>query len=282
MISDEDKKYILNRAYIPEHSIDLITTVSGGEPFLIDDYFCCRKGDWLIIVGYPLNGEYAQDIFENFLQKIKKRFRPEYISLMAPEIPPAITAICREKQCDYFYTLNIQTFTLKGALKRTVNKARKKVFVERSSRITPSHDNLAQEFIKQVNPSIEVVSMATPLLVPMIEESFIYDDISNAIIRAYLSDKRFKGIHTLILGCTHYPIIKKQIERFFEFNIDVIDSGDAVASRLKKLLDEKDLLNTGKKGEDEFYISDYTPYFKKISKMFFGETIRLELLNFWK
>ena len=136
--------------------------------------------------------------------------------------------------------------------------------------------------IKQLNASFEVISMATPLLVPMIEEGFIYDDISNAIIRAYLSDERFRDIHTLILGCTHYPIIKNQIEKFFEFNLEIVDSGKTVADRLRVVLEEKDLLNKGKNGLYEFFVSDYTPYFEKISKMFFGEEIRLELLNFWK
>ena len=132
------------------------------------------------------------------------------------------------------------------------------------------------------NPHIKVSSLPTPMLVPMIEEGFIFDDISNAIIRTYLSKPELRGINALILGCTHYPIIKKQIERFFEFNLEVIDSGDTVANRLRQLLDEKDLLNKGRKGNNEFYISDNTPYFEKISKMFFGEKIRLELLSFWK
>ena len=136
--------------------------------------------------------------------------------------------------------------------------------------------------IRQINPSLEVLSLATPLFVPMIEEGFIYDDISNAIIRAYLTDQRFAGIHTLILGCTHYPIIKKQIEKFFNFNLEVVDSGKPVADRMRVILDERDLLNPAKKGPDEFYISDFTAYFEKISKMFFGEEITLELLNFWK
>jgi len=136
--------------------------------------------------------------------------------------------------------------------------------------------------IKYLNNSLEARSKATPLLVPMIEEGFFNDDISNAIIRAYLSDKRFNDIHTLILGCTHYPIIKKQIENFFESNVEVVDSGNPVARSLHMLLEEKDLLNQEQHDMHEFYVSDYTPYFEKISKMFFGEEIHLELLNFWK
>jgi glutamate racemase len=136
--------------------------------------------------------------------------------------------------------------------------------------------------IHRQNNTLEVISMATPLFVPMIEEGFIYDDISNAIIRAYLSDKRFSGIHTLILGCTHYPIIKRQIEKFFNFGVDVIDAANIVAHELKTTLEEMELMHTGKPDRHEFYISDYTPYFEKIAKMFFESAVQLEQLNFWK
>jgi glutamate racemase len=74
--------------------------------------------------------------------------------------------------------------------------------------------------VREKSPATAVISMATPLLVPMIEEGFIYDDISNAIIRTYLSDKSLDGIQALILGCTHYPIIKNQISKIFNFIIN--------------------------------------------------------------
>lgn len=136
--------------------------------------------------------------------------------------------------------------------------------------------------IKELAPSIEVKSLATPLLVPMIEEGFIYDDISNAIIRTYLSDASLNDIQTLILGCTHYPIIKKQIEKFYNFNVEVMDSAQAVAGSVRDLLEVERLLNPGNTDMHEFYVSDYTTWFDKMSKMFFEKKIRLELLNFWK
>ena len=138
-----------------------------------------------------------------------------------------------------------------------------------------------EKALKKNNAEYEVLSLATPLFVPMIEEGFIYDDISNAIIRSYLSDKSMKNIETLILGCTHYPIIKNQITKFFNFNIDVIDSGRIVAEFLKSILTERNLLNTGKSQKDQFYISDYTPFFEKIAKMFFEDAIDLKKIDFW-
>ncbi|HJX70751.1 MAG TPA: glutamate racemase [Bacteroidales bacterium] len=126
-----------------------------------------------------------------------------------------------------------------------------------------------------------VVSMATPLFVPMIEEGFIFDDISNAIIRSYLSKDQLKDIDTLILGCTHYPIIKNQISKFYNFRVDVIDSSKIVAVYLRDVLLRNHLDNDKNDPSYSFYVSDYTDFFKTISKLFFEEDIELKKLNFW-
>jgi glutamate racemase len=136
--------------------------------------------------------------------------------------------------------------------------------------------------LKELIPALEVVAVATPLFVPMIEEGFIFDDISNAIIRTYLSHPLLEDIKTLILGCTHYPIIKRQIEKFFNFESDVIDSGNIVAASIRDYLEANGLLRTGKKPEHKFFISDYTEYFAKISRMFFEDNIPLEEKNIWR
>lgn len=129
--------------------------------------------------------------------------------------------------------------------------------------------------IQKIKPDLEVSSLATPLLVPMIEEGFIFDDISNAIIRSYLSRKELQNIDSLILGCTHYPIIKNQISRFYNFNVNVIDSAKIVAETLREELTRKQLLRNDKAPRHEFFVSDHTDYFEIIAKMFFGEKIDL-------
>ncbi len=139
-------------------------------------------------------------------------------------------------------------------------------------------------YIKKItglNNNIKVASLPTPLFVPMIEEGFIFDDISNAIIRAYLSRNELKSIDALILGCTHYPIIKNQINKFYNFRVEVVDSSRIVAGHVRNLLIEQALLNKSNKIKNRFYISDYTDYFKEISRLFFEEEIDLERLNLW-
>lgn len=129
---------------------------------------------------------------------------------------------------------------------------------------------------------IQVSSLATPLFVPMIEEGFVFDDISNAIIRSYLSRRELNSIDSLILGCTHYPIIRNQISRFLDFKVQVHDTAKIVAQAVRLFLTENDLLNTQAKGENLFFVSDHTPYFEVIANIFFNEKIHMEKRNIWQ
>ncbi len=144
------------------------------------------------------------------------------------------------------------------------------------------NSNAYQQKIHAKSPHLNVTSMATPLLVPMIEEGFIYDDISNAIIRNYLSKDQLKNIEALILGCTHYPIIKQQISKYYDFSVQIIDSANTVAAHLKTILEERNIINPGQKGSHQFFVSDYTDYFSSIAKIFFEQDIALKKVNFWK
>jgi glutamate racemase len=130
-------------------------------------------------------------------------------------------------------------------------------------------------------PETEIVSLATPLLVPMIEEGFIFDDISNAIIRTYLSNSAFTDIDALVLGCTHYPIIKNQISKYFNFNVEVVDSARIVSQSLRKVLEEQNMLSSGGIVTDSFFVSDHTEWFGKIARMFFGGEINLVKADIW-
>jgi len=138
-----------------------------------------------------------------------------------------------------------------------------------------------QNKLKTLNMNLNVIAKATPMFVPMIEEGFIYDDISNAIIRAYLSESDFDRIDSLVLACTHYPLIKNQIRKFFNFKVDVIDSSQIVANYVKQVLTQLNLLNESTEHCNEFYVSDYTKMFETIARMFFEEDIQLKKLDIW-
>ena len=154
---------------------------------------------------------------------------------------------------------------------------------ERKIYETLAHLLADSEEISDVSyPTLQVSTLATPLFVPMIEEGFVFDDISNAIIRAYLSRNELEEIDHLILGCTHYPIIRNQISRFLNFNVNVLDTAKIVARYVQEHLAELDLLCDKPSGENQFYVSDHTHYFEVIANMFFNEKILLEKKNIWE
>lgn len=130
--------------------------------------------------------------------------------------------------------------------------------------------------IKKLNRHIKVVELPTPLLVPIIEEGFFNTMVSKNAIESYLSNKKFEDIDTIILGCTHYPLIEKEINSILQGKVRVINSPLIVVNHLIHELTKKDLLGDNKIPEYHFYLSDYTLNFAKLAKQFFGKSILVE------
>jgi glutamate racemase len=128
---------------------------------------------------------------------------------------------------------------------------------------------------------IQVKSLATPLLAPMIEEGFFSNSISETIIKEYLAQPMLEGIEGLILGCTHYPLIKPQIDAYYKGSIPVIDTSVIVAEEIKRILSAEDMLHDGKQSTRQFFVSDYTDSFEKSTQIFFGKAIKLTQYPIW-
>ena len=137
--------------------------------------------------------------------------------------------------------------------------------------------------IQDLNAKVEVASLTTPLLVPIIEEGLSNTSISSEALRHYLSDEILANIEALILGCTHYPHIQEEIEQLKRNTIALIDSPEIVSKNLKEVLGAMDLLNTSSEpGNYSFYVSDYTDVFESIAQLMFGKNIQLKEENIWK
>lgn len=130
--------------------------------------------------------------------------------------------------------------------------------------------------IRKFNKHIKVQELATPLFVPVIEEGLTNTDISKAVIDNYMSNKKLVDIDSIILGCTHYPLIEKEIADYFDGKVQVIDSPFVVAHALKDVLMKDDLLSETDPTY-HFYVSDITKNFQKMAKKFFGKDVNLEL-----
>ena len=146
---------------------------------------------------------------------------------------------------------------------------------------TTIESGVYQEKFTRRKPDLHFSALATPLLASMIEEGFHDNRISQAVIHEYLSDASLQDIQGLILACTHYPLIKQEINAYFNGRVRLFDSGEVVASKLKWILEKEGLQSIKRNQEDAFYVSDLTDSFPKAAKMFFGKEVNLRYRNLW-
>lgn len=132
-------------------------------------------------------------------------------------------------------------------------------------------------------PELQLKSMATPLLAPMIEEGFFNNKISKTIVHSYLSNPHLANIESIILACTHYPLIIDEISSYYKGKVKIVNSAEIVSQSVKEFLKSRNLLNHGKKRpEHKFFVSDYTASFEESAKLFFGGKIKLKEKNLWQ
>lgn len=124
--------------------------------------------------------------------------------------------------------------------------------------------NAYLEAIAKKIDSAEVFSSACPLFVPLAEEGWINHPVTKMTIREYLQPFISKNIDTLILGCTHYPILKPAIRKFLGNEIKLVDSAIAISNELKNILPDKETESLGK---SKFFVSDNEEKFNKIASL---------------
>ena len=145
--------------------------------------------------------------------------------------------------------------------------------------------------IGDVNPSIDVIERACPLFVPLAEEGWAGTDVARAVAEQYLNDLRKKNVGALVLGCTHYPILRDLIAEVIGNEVPLIDSGEAAAHEVETLLQSSRLLSPdrGRDTErqlcddlDHFYVTDAADRFAKVAERFLGTAPSvLEAVEVW-
>ncbi len=135
--------------------------------------------------------------------------------------------------------------------------------------------------IKEKNPNARVFAAACPLLVPLVEEGWLKKPETRMIVKKYLHPLKTRRIDTLILGCTHYPLLKGIIAHKIGKRVKVIDSSTAVADRVRTLLKATPNLDQSlsKNGNSEFFVSDLTPQFLKTAQSVLRQRIHLQQVN---
>lgn len=142
-----------------------------------------------------------------------------------------------------------------------------------------------------VDPAAVVIERACPLFVPLAEEGWADAQVAGAVAESYLKEFR-ASIDTLVLGCTHYPILREVIQRTVSEGVNLIDSGEATALEVKALLETKGLANSANRADarerrlcddlDHFYVTDAADRFARVAERFLGsKPARLEAVEVW-
>ena len=145
--------------------------------------------------------------------------------------------------------------------------------------------------IAKADPNAEVIERACPLFVPLAEEGWADEEVARAVAETYLKDLR-SSIDTLVLGCTHYPILKSVIQESVGAQVELIDSGEATAVEVKSLLKTKGLAGSSSgtgalerqlcDDLDHFYVTDAAERFARVAERFLGsKPARLEAVEVW-
>lgn len=127
--------------------------------------------------------------------------------------------------------------------------------------------------IRAMDPKVTTFVKACPLFVPLVEEGWADDAITTAIAQRYLAELIEAGIDTLVLGCTHYPLLKNTIARVAGPGVTLIDSAAATGVEVARVLKEKDILRDGPAaGHDahRFFVTDSPETFTSVGSRFFG------------
>ena len=129
--------------------------------------------------------------------------------------------------------------------------------------------------IKALRGDAQVASQACPLFVPLVEEGWFEHPATELIAREYLEPLRRAGVDVVVLGCTHYPLLKPLLGRVLGPGVTLIDSADETAESVKRELAERQLTADGQGSpEHRFVVSDDEPHFRKVGARFLGEKIK--------
>ena len=166
------------------------------------------------------------------------------------------------------------------AVQRSLAETRKGAIGVIGTRAT-INSGIYERKIKAQNPDARVFSAPCPLLVPLVEEGWLKKPETRMIVKKYLHPLKVRQIDTLILGCTHYPVLKSIIQEKIGKRVHVISSSTAVAEQVRGFLTSSPDIEAqfSKTGESRFYVSDLTPQFEKTARVVIRQPIRLQNIS---
>lgn len=128
--------------------------------------------------------------------------------------------------------------------------------------------------IKEINPLVQVFSRACPMFVPLVENGYTKGNIARQIAEEYLNPIKEEGVDTLILGCTHYPLLAEEIQKIMGDNVTLINAGAETALEAKGYLEKADMLCDRSVGDVKYYVSDSVDGFADLGGVFLEKKIQ--------
>lgn len=129
------------------------------------------------------------------------------------------------------------------------------------------------EYIKNTDSGISVFQKACPMFVPLVENGYSHSEVTRIIAREYLEEMKKNGVDTLILGCTHYPLLKDVIREIMGDEVALVDSGAAAADFAFEKLRGGNMLNEKDEGSVRYFVSDTVDGFEHLGGMFLEKPI---------
>ncbi len=127
--------------------------------------------------------------------------------------------------------------------------------------------------LQKLDPTVQVFEQACPLFVPLVENGIIRrdDQITRLVVRRYMAELKENGVDTVILGCTHFPLLREAISDYMGEDVTLVDSGFETANYAAKVLREQNLLNTDTSAKmPSFFVSDTPEGFENVAGLFLG------------
>jgi hypothetical protein len=198
MISEADIKAILEKAYIPEHIVHLMVLLSKGEPFLLEDFLCLTRDDWLIVVGYPLETPFHGASLERVVRKALSRFRPTFGWIMAPEELAYLEGCRGERESDRYYVYDLRRKQPPKRLVHIAERASGDLLVERQEKMSEDHRSLIEEFIHRaaLKPRVKQLYLSLPEYVSLSPTA--------AILSAWTRERQLSAFYVIELAALHF------------------------------------------------------------------------------
>jgi glutamate racemase len=223
-------------------------------------------------------GDTARLPYGNKSQETIQKFSSEIVDFLKSKGCETIVVACNtasalaaDRLREKYPSLKIYDVVSSGAEAAAETSKTKKVGVIGTTATIAS--GVYNKKISEIDPKIEIATQACPLFVPLVEENWIRRPETKKIARVYLKDLKLRKVDTLLLGCTHYPLLQEVIAGVMGRRTKVVASGKKMAEKLKAEMENH------KKGKDEYFVSDLTPHFEKLAARILGKSVKIEKIE---